>query len=65
MGLGGIKIIECNKGCGMTLFALDLTKRLAKTKSIKSVGVFKAGSYKVYDKEEFLKDCVEALGGKG
>lgn len=63
--LNDLIIVEGKKGCGMTLASLDLTKRLAQSKSIKSVQVFNSGTYKFYDKEEFLKDCAEALGGKG
>ena len=55
MGSGDIKIIKGNKGCGMGLFSLELTQRLLASKGMKFVGEFKLGSYKVFDKEEFLE----------
>ena len=65
MELNDIRFIKAKQGTGMTLLALDLTRRLAESKNIKSVQVFKSGTFKFYNKEEFLKDCSKALGGEG
>ena len=63
MGLD-IRFIEGKRGCGMILCSLDLAERLARSKGIKSIQVFKIGSFKFYDKEEFLRDRTKATGGK-
>ena len=59
-----IRFMEGRRGSGMTLCSLDLVKSLTRSKSIKSVQVFKIGSFKLYDKKEFLRDYTKALEGR-